>query len=164
MPRCMRKTGFTLHASAKAGSERGRYIAIAHNVKTGLCVLLLALLSSGKVSAHGALAIGVPESVALDGLAMGFSWNKPTPDLASVDALRSCLDLKTAPAKARALCRVVSNFSRQCISIASDPGGAGWGWAVALTIRDAQAKALGSCVPTASRSCVIAATHCDTSP
>ena len=129
-----------------------------------LSLLVLAVASPSSGWAHGALAIGIPESVRLNGFAIGFAWNKSTPDLARVDALRACLDLKTAPLQARGLCRVVTTFSRQCMSIANDPDGAGWGWAVEATREAAQAKALGSCVSTARKSCSIAATECDTTP
>ncbi len=114
--------------------------------------------------AHGALAIGIPENVPLHGFSIGFAWDKPSADIARVDALRTCLDLKTAPAQARGLCRVVTTFTRQCLSIANDPGGAGWGWGVDANSARAQSKALSSCVSTVRKSCSIAATQCDKAP
>lgn len=129
-----------------------------------LSLLVLAVASPSSGCAHGALAIGIPESIRVDGFAIGFAWDKSTPDFARVDALRACLDLQTASPHARGLCRIVTTFSRQCISIANDPDGAGWGWAVEATRAAAQAKALGSCVSTVRKSCSIAATECDTKP
>jgi hypothetical protein len=127
-------------------------------------LLLLVVASLGSAWAHGALAIGIPESVQRDGFSMGFAWDKSTPDLARIDALRACLDLQTAPPQARGFCRIATTFSRQCMSIANDPGGAGWGWAVEATSAVAQSKALASCVSTVRKSCSIAATACDTKP
>jgi hypothetical protein len=121
-------------------------------------------LCSNDADAYGGLAIGIPESVARDGFAIGFSWDKAGVDSARVDALRACLDLRTAPLEARGFCRVVTTFSRQCVSIAHDPGGVGWGWAVKANTAAAQAEALRSCVSSVRKSCVIAATQCDASP
>lgn len=136
-------------------------------VKRINCLLSSAalVLWSGAAGAHGALAIGVPDSVTLDGISVGFSWNAPSEDHARIDALKSCLDLKTAPAKARALCAVVSTFRHRCFSVAIDhPGGAGWGWAVESTVRQAEMKALQSCKSTLQKTCLIAFAQCDVSP
>lgn len=129
-----------------------------------MSLIVLAAASPSVARAHGALAIGIPESVQRNGFAIGFAWDKATIDIARVDALRACLELQTVPPQARGLCRIVATFSRQCVSIANDPGGAGWGWAVEATRAAAQAKALGSCVSTVRKSCSIAATQCDTTP
>jgi hypothetical protein len=130
---------------------------------TALCVGVAAM-SSSPANAYGALAIGIPESVARDGFSIGFAWDKAGPDSARVDALRACLDLRTVPLEARGFCRVVTTFTRQCMSIAHDPGGVGWGWAVQSDTAAAQAEALRSCVSSVRKSCVIAATQCDTGP
>jgi hypothetical protein len=130
-----------------------------------LCLLALAMLSSRLSWGHGALAIGMPDSAATHGFSIGFSWNIPTLDIARVDALRACLNLTTASARARGLCRVVTTFSRQCFSVATDhPGGGGWGWAVKSTIAEAEMSALSSCKSTVKQSCLIAASRCDTAP
>jgi len=115
--------------------------------------------------AYGALAIGVPESVTLDGISVGFSWNAANADAARVEALKSCLDLKTAPLQARALCTIVTTFRHRCFSIALDhPGGAGWGWAVESSVAAAEGKALQTCKSTVRKSCRIAFAQCDVSP
>ena len=130
-----------------------------------LIALLMFIIAVPRLTqAHGALAIGIPENVALHGFSIGFAWDKPNVDIARVDALRTCLDLPTALPHARGLCRVVTTFSRQCLSIANDPGGSGWGWGVDTSSARAQSKALASCVSTVRKSCSIAATQCDKTP
>ena len=122
-------------------------------------------LSAGTAAPHGALAIGVPESVELDGISVGFSWNAGSPELARVEALRTCLDLKTAPLQARALCSIVTTFRHRCFSVAMDhPGGGGWGWALDATVQGAEAKALQSCKSTLQKRCFIAFAQCDVKP
>lgn len=132
---------------------------------------LLILLAFGMVfpdsaRGYGALAIGLPEDVAEDGIAIGVSWNMPTPDTARSQALEQCLDFKTAPAKTRALCQVVRTYSRQCISVATDPepGTEGWGWAVADSTSAAEMRSLRWCRSTMLQFCVITVAGCDASP
>ena len=133
-------------------------------VVAGAMTLTLGL-SAGSASSHGALAIGVPDSVVLDGISVGFAWNAASPEAARVDALRSCLDLKTASVRARALCNIVSEFRHRCFSVAMDhAGGAGWGWALDATVQGAEAKALQSCKSTVQKRCVVAFAQCDDRP
>jgi hypothetical protein len=129
------------------------------------CLATLLILWTGSLCAHGALAVGVPESVAKDGISVGFAWNAPSSDLARIDAIRSCLDLKTAPAKARALCNVITTFRYQCFSVAMDaPGGDGWGWAVERSLPEAERRALQACKSTVQKSCYVAFGQCDDKP
>jgi Domain of unknown function (DUF4189) len=122
-------------------------------------------LSAGPAAPHGALAIGVPESVVLDGISVGFSWNAASPEAARVEAMKSCLDLNTASLKARALCNIVSTFRQRCFSVAMDhPGGGGWGWALDASVQGAEAKALESCKSTVQKRCVVAFAQCDVMP
>ena len=144
-----------------------RMIHIKRRCATGVLLLLaLETLSPRLVWGHGALAIGLPDDVAQDGLAIGVSWDMPTPDAARSQALQQCLDFKIAPEKTRALCRVIRTYRRQCVSIATDPepGMAGWGWAIADTIGDADARALRLCRTTLLQFCLIAVAGCDTRP
>jgi hypothetical protein len=114
---------------------------------------------------HGALAVGVPPSIVEDGIAVGFSWNAPDRDVAQVEAMKSCLNLTTASAKARALCKVVSTYRHRCFSVALDyRGGAGWGWAVEASVLAAEGKALQLCKSTVQKICSIAFTQCDDTP
>lgn len=160
--------GDSLVAAGPRGSTfsevRGRSILKDCRGHTVLWLFAFAMLWPSLAPAHGAVAVGIPDSVANDGFSIGMATDAPTADMARVESLRACLDSKTAPAKARGLCRVVTTFSRQCVSIAHDPGGAGWGWAVERTIAEAQTMALRSCKSTVSKSCVIAHTHCDRTP
>jgi Domain of unknown function (DUF4189) len=137
-------------------------------MRSSACAVSIALLFTVAAPrtawSHGALAIGIPESVVMDGFAIGFAWDKPNADVARVDALRACLDLQSATPRARGRCSIVTTFSQQCLSVANDPGGAGWGYAVEANTATAQAKALGSCVSTVRKSCSIAATQCDKTP
>jgi len=126
--------------------------------------MLFSALLPSVAHGFGAVAMGIPESVVRDGFSIGFVWDKPRAEIARADALRACLDLKTVPLEARGYCRVVTTFSRQCVSIANDPGGSGWGWAVESSASAAQAQALKSCVSTVKKSCVIAASECDKVP
>jgi hypothetical protein len=134
--------------------------------KVVLAAMTLTLaLSAGPAVSHGAIAIGVPESVVLNGISVGFSWNAASPEVARVEALRSCLDLKTASFQARSLCAIVSTFRHRCFSVAIDhPGGGGWGWALDASVEGAEAKALQSCKSTLQKRCLIAFAQCDVTP
>jgi hypothetical protein len=82
-----------------------------------------------------------------------------------VEALKSCLDLKTASLQARALCNIVSTFRHRCFSVAMDhPGGGGWGWALDATVQGAELKAAQSCKSTLRKQCLIAFAQCDVTP
>jgi len=128
-------------------------------------IVLLFLLHPQAPWGHGALAVGVPESIVDHGIAVGFAWNAPDPDVAHVEAMKSCLSLKTASAKARALCKVVTTYRHRCFSVALDQrGGAGWGWAVERSAMEAEGKALQVCKSTVQKICSIAFTQCDDTP
>jgi Domain of unknown function (DUF4189) len=132
-------------------------------VRRAHILLLLIILAPHAVWAFGAVALGVPPSVSEDGIAMGASWNLPTPEAAAAEARRRCAQFSDAPAKTRALCEVVRTFERQCVAIAADPapGGEEWGWAVADTTEAAEERALRSCKTSHLRFCLIAASGCD---
>jgi hypothetical protein len=103
------------------------------------------------------------ETAIQEGVAMGAAWNAASEDAARVFAMQQCLDSKTTPVKARAMCRVVNTFSRQCVSIVADqhPRGVGWGWAVHPDISVAESTAQRQC---AAQSCVTTVAGCDSSP
>jgi hypothetical protein len=113
--------------------------------------------------AFGALALGVPQSIRDDGIAMGISWNMPTAQSAEREARRQCVEFHTAPEKTRALCKVIRTFDRKCVAIASDPGPGGeeWGWAVADSPSEAEKLALRSCKTSHLQFCIVAASGCD---
>src|ERR1700674_1170466 len=72
----------------------------------------------GLAVAEGALAIGLPNDVAKEGIALGWNTNSPT-----------------------------SSFHDQCVAGAEDPdpGTPGVGWAVAADKKTAQQRALAMC-------------------
>jgi hypothetical protein len=121
----------------------------------------------GLAAADGAIAVGLPRSVAKEGVALGTSWNYPTPEGARARALQECLSFMDAPPDTRKLCKVLQTFTRECVAIAIDPaaGTPGVGWAVAPTMDNAQSSALRRCQDTAGASrrqfCKVTVTHCD---
>jgi hypothetical protein len=138
-------------------------------MSTGMlrAVLLVPLsVSVPPAMAHGALAIGAPENVAQDGLAMGVAWDMPDASTARAQALSHCRNFERAPAKTRNLCKVVNTFSRACVSVALDPqteNGA-WGWGVASTLPEAEKIALRECRYTLMQFCFLVIRDCDTTP
>jgi hypothetical protein len=118
-------------------------------------------------SAEGALAIGLPDNVAQDGVAFGYSANFETREKAIAVALEHCRTTKESTAKARSLCQVVEAFRGQCVAISMDPkaGTPGVGWAVAPGKSEADGKALTACKATAGAdrqgACVISVSVCD---
>ena len=130
--------------------------------RAALCAVLVAgPLSINAAWGFGAVAVGQSQ-LPQDGVAMGASWNGVTEDAARVAALQQCLESRT-PLKARALCKVVHTFSRQCVAIVADgqAGGWGWGWAVAPDLREAEGSARRLC---AANSCLTTVAACDSTP
>ncbi|HJQ58890.1 MAG TPA: DUF4189 domain-containing protein [Vineibacter sp.] len=137
-------------------------------IRSGVGLVLCALLLSPQpVVAEGALAVGLPANVAKDGVAIGYVVNRSNRADAESTALEECRKTQAAPPQARALCKVVESFSRQCVSIAMDPkdGTPGVGWAIAPTRSGAEAGAMMKCVETAgldrAQHCELQATRCD---
>src|SRR6266849_4323036 len=97
-----------------------------------LGLLAVALLPHPAV-AEGALAIGLPNDVTKDGVALGWNTNSPTAAEARQKALAACRDVKNSTDAARSLCTIVGTFHNQCVAGAEDPdaGTPGVGWAVA---------------------------------
>ncbi len=122
--------------------------------------------------AYGALAIGEPDDVAKDGLAMGWSADIATEEAASAEALNWCKAGGEPKPKAEtgALCKVVLTFTYQCVGIALDqtPHTPGRGWALAATKEEAAAAALDACKATAGAGregfCEITINDCDVEP
>ncbi len=102
-------------------------------------------------AADGALAIGLPPSVAKDGFAYGYTFNIPDSDKARERALEACRTSKAAPDSARSLCRLIGSFHDECVAIAMDPedGTPGVGWAIAKDKQTAERRALDTCAATA---------------
>jgi hypothetical protein len=136
-------------------------------------VIFLILLSGAMLwgkpgAAEGALAIGLPDDVAKKGFAYAYHVGKEPTDEARRMALKSCREpspVKSAPA--RALCAVIASFHDQCVAVAEDPqaGTPGVGWAIADTLRKAEAEALAKCEATAGpgrrAACIVDHSGCD---
>ena len=117
----------------------------------------------------GALAVALPADVAKSGFSYGYSNNNADAAHAQAAALNACRTTKDASndANLRSLCKVVLNYSNQCIAVAMDPaaGTPGVGWAAANDLRSAERQALGQCQETAGpgrrAACVIDHSACD---
>jgi hypothetical protein len=116
-----------------------------------LVVVANLLLPSFDLRAEGALALGLPNNVAKEGFAYGYTVNKATLDEAHTAALDFCRTSENGSKPGQALCRVVETFSGKCVVIAMDPkaGTPGIGWAVDEDIAAAEARAMSYCKATA---------------
>jgi len=117
--------------------------------------------------AHGSIAIGEPDDVAKDGVAVGYTWNYPSAGEAEAAALKQCLSYMDAPDSTRALCKIVETFSNKCYAISLDPaaGTEGFGWAVAADQQEASDSALQKCRDSDGAdhadACVVSNEKCD---
>jgi uncharacterized protein DUF4189 len=128
-----------------------------------------AMLWSNPGVAGGALAVGLPPDVVKGGFTYGYSTNYPDVNQAEAHALDSCRTTKdaTADAKLRSLCKVIQDFTNQCVAVSMDPqaGTPGVGWSIANDLHTAEAQALGRCEDTAGpgrrAACVVDHSKCD---
>jgi hypothetical protein len=106
---------------------------------------IMALASVAPAGAVAALALGVPNDVAKDGVSMGLFTGEQTVDAARVKALDQCH--KQGSDKTKGLCTVVRVFRNQCAAFAIDPkpGTPGFGWSIADDPDKAKTQALESC-------------------
>jgi TIR domain-containing protein/uncharacterized protein DUF4189 len=117
----------------------------------------------------GALAVALPADVAKSGFSYGYSNNYADAAQAAAHALDACRTTKDAAkdANLRSLCKVVLNYSNQCVAVAMDPeaGTPGVGWAVANDLQSAENQALAKCQETAGpgrrAACVTDHSACD---
>ncbi len=129
-------------------------------------LLAVALLPHPAV-AEGALAIGLPNDVTKDGVAMGWNTNSPTAAEARQKALAGCRDVKNSTDAARSLCKILGTFHDQCVAGAEDPdaGTPGVGWAVAADKKTAEQQALAMCQakspPARRAACKVMTSGCD---
>src|SRR5580704_9782402 len=107
-----------------------------------LLVILFAAAGSGRGFAAGALAVGLPADVAKGGFTYGYSNNNADANHADAKALDACRTTKDAAndVKLRSLCKVIQDYSNQCVAVAMDPaaGTPGVGWAVANDLLTAE--------------------------
>ena len=136
--------------------------------------LLLALIVLAGVTlrphagrADAALAVGLPQDVAKQGIAIGYALNYAKKEDAQAEALKRCREFSDAPQSTRDLCKIVENFRDRCMAIALDPdvGTTGLGWAVAKKQEQAEELAMDKCVDSAGKKrrdfCRITYTRCD---
>jgi hypothetical protein len=126
-------------------------------------------LGPSQSRADGALAVGLPADVAKGGFSYGYSNNNPDANHAEAKALDACRTTKDAAkdVNLRSLCKVIQDYSNQCVAVAMDPaaGTPGVGWAVANDLLTAERQALGKCMDTAGpgrrAACVVDHSSCD---
>lgn len=113
----------------------------------GALALAICLALNAPCVAAGAVAVGQPEDIAKDGVAIFIFANANSLEYAKQEALAGCKALRTT----RALCKIVATFRNQCAAQALDPqkGTPGFGWAVAASSREAIQQALSKCRDTA---------------
>ena len=101
--------------------------------------------------AEGAVAVGLPQDVAKDGVASFIQVGAKTTADAKSEALLGCKTKTSASKTSQALCKVVATFRNQCAAEALDPkdGTPGFGWAIADTEEEAKQLALANCRDTA---------------
>ena len=139
----------------------GRYIewTTLRKFVVGLIAMLALSAKAGPCLADGALAAGVPDDVAKDGLSLFTEVNSATSKRAQSLAIAGCKTVGSTTSKS--LCKVVATFSNQCAAEAMDPqnGTPGYGWAVADNSADAKEQALAKCRatagPTRQDACVV---------
>ena len=118
-------------------------------------------------AAHGALAVGMPSSVEREGFASGLAWDYTDAAAASERAMQRCREEEVS---AKAHCRIVKTFTRECAALAMDPapGTPGVGWAFGATKEAAGEAAMKKCQASAGESrrpyCEISELVCDTRP
>jgi hypothetical protein len=101
--------------------------------------------------AEGAIAVGLPQDVAKQGVSSFIYVNARTQDSAKSEALLGCKTKTPASPASKALCKVMATFRNRCAAEAFDPqdGTPGFGWAVADTLADAKRQAMANCRDTA---------------
>jgi hypothetical protein len=125
-------------------------------------------LLPGFAAAAGALAVALPDDVAKDGFAYGYSVDEATMGRAQVEALSQCRTTKDR--SLRPLCKVITTYRDQCVAIAMDPadGTPGVGWAIAGDLSSAEVQALNKCKeasgPGRADKCTVDKSVCDGSP
>jgi hypothetical protein len=136
--------------------------------------LMLSLVYGGALGpsqsmAAGAIAVGLPPDVVKGGFTYGYSNNNDDANHAELKALDACRTTKDAAndANLRSLCKVIQDYTNQCVAVAMDPaaGTPGVGWSVANDLLTAERQALGKCMDTAGpgrrAACVVDHSSCD---
>jgi hypothetical protein len=117
--------------------------------------------------ADGAIAIGVPSSVAKQGVAQGYSIRAKSPEDARRVAMGYCGEEKKSSKTAAGLCKVITVFQDLCVAFALDPkpGTPGYGWGLGPDKPAAEKAAVAMCLDNAGADrqqyCVATASDCD---
>ena len=117
----------------------------------GFCLLAGSLALPGVARADGAIAVGLPNDVAAQGVSSFIYVGAQNMADARREALVGCKTKTPASQAPKALCKVAATFRNQCAAEAFDPedGTPGFGWAIADTLAEAKRDALANCRDTA---------------
>ena len=133
-----------------------------------LCLLATIVLWTIPAAPAGSLAVGLPADVAKQGVAIGYTVNADSVDIARDHALQQCRTFEHTSDLARSLCKTIDTFTNRCVAVALDPadGTPGVGWAIDADQQTAEKRAQANCEATAGASrrsyCKIMASRCDT--
>lgn len=131
------------------------------------CASALISFPLSPTQAKSAFAAGIPDDVADQGVAIGWTGNFATREEAEAGALEKCRANKNSNEAVHALCKVVEHFDNRCFSVAIDPkaGTPGWGWGIADTQSLARDQAMATCRSSAGADrasyCQISTVLCD---
>jgi uncharacterized protein DUF4189 len=140
---------------------------VSLQIAAGVGLLAIGALLPHQAMAMGALAAGIPDDIAAQGVAVGTGYNFSSRDEAEQRALAECKK-RDAPQSTLALCKIIAHFDNQCVAVSLDPkdGTPGFGWAIGPTDAAANAEALQICRQTAGSGraayCEQSQTNCDT--
>ena len=136
-----------------------------------LLVLGGLVVLAGQAQGHGAFAMGRnPIETATGGVAVGAAVNATSIKAAAATALQKCRTEPSSPAETKALCKLVTTFRHQWLSIAIDPAprAPGFGWSIDPNRAAAERNALNQCkvssIDERQRYCVIGVSKHDVSP
>ena len=105
------------------------------------------LVFGGQAFATGALAIGGSPIHAATGIAVGATINATTDKSAESAALQNCRAEPNATSQTRTLCKVITTFRHEWLSIATDPAPdmPGFGWSIDPSRAAAESNAMNQC-------------------
>lgn len=132
-----------------------------YRMTVGVLALATCLMLNTPCMAAAAIALGQPEDIAKDGVAIFTFVNADNLAEAKEKALAGCKALGNASETSKALCKIVATFRNKCMAQALDPqdGTPGFGWAIAASSREAIQQALSKCRdtagPTRKDACVV---------
>jgi hypothetical protein len=136
-----------------------------------LLAFTLAIAVTSQARAFGAFAMGGnPVDATSRGVAVGAAVNSLTTKVATATALKNCRTGPTSPTESKALCKLVTTFRHEWLSIAIDlaPRMSGFGWSIDPDKSSAERSALDQCKVASpddrSQYCVISLSTHDEKP